>query len=234
MWLKTACSNCNLRELCMPVGLTADELCQLDSLVDDRRHIERGASLYAAGSPFKAFHAVRVGSFKTSVLAEDGREQVTGFHMVGELIGLDGIGTDIHTCSASALEDSEVCLLPFSRLEDFSRTMPVLQHHMYRLMGAEIVRAQFSMMMLGTMRADEKLSLFLLNLSDRYLKRGYSASEFVLRMSRKEIGSYLGLEFETVSRLFSRFQNEGLIVVQQKYIKLLEPAILRNLIGTPD
>ena len=218
----------------MPMGLTADELRQLDSFVDERRRIKRGERLYAAGSTFDALYTVRLGSLKTAVLFEDGREQVTGFHMLGELIGLDGISTEAHTCSAHALEDSEVCLLPFSRLEDFSRRIPALQHHVHRLLSSEIVREQHNMLLLGTMRAEEKLASFLLDLSDRYLKRGYSASEFVLRMTREEIGSFLGLKLETVSRLFSRFQEAGLIIAQQKYIKILDANGLRQLIGPPD
>ncbi|MBK9609240.1 MAG: fumarate/nitrate reduction transcriptional regulator Fnr [Betaproteobacteria bacterium] len=232
--LKTACSTCSLRDLCMPMGLTADELRQLDSFVDERRRIKRGERLYAAGSTFDALFTVRLGSLKTAVLFEDGREQVTGFHMLGELIGLDGISTEAHTCSAHALEDSEVCLLPFSRLEDFSRRIPALQHHVHRLLSSEIVREQHNMLLLGTMRAEEKLASFLLDLSDRYLRRGYSASEFVLRMTREEIGSFLGLKLETVSRLFSRFQEAGLIIAQQKYIKILDANGLRQLIGPPD
>ncbi|MBP8294921.1 MAG: fumarate/nitrate reduction transcriptional regulator Fnr [Burkholderiales bacterium] len=232
--LKTACSTCSLRDLCMPMGLTADELRQLDSFVEERRRIKRGERLYAAGSTFDALYTVRLGSLKTAVLFEDGREQVTGFHMLGELIGLDGISTEAHTCSAHALEDSEVCLLPFSRLEDFSRRIPALQHHVHRLLSSEIVREQHNMLLLGTMRAEEKLASFLLDLSDRYLKRGYSASEFVLRMTREEIGSFLGLKLETVSRLFSRFQEAGLIIAQQKYIKILDANGLRQLIGPPD
>jgi CRP/FNR family transcriptional regulator len=232
--LRTACSSCSLRDLCMPLGLTADELHQIDTLVEERRRIKRGARLYAVGSRFEALYTVRLGSLKTSVLFEDGREQVTGFHMLGELIGLDGISTDSHTCSASALEDSEVCLLPFSRLEEFSRRIPALQRHVHRLLSTAVVREQHSMLILGTMRAEEKLASFLLDLSDRYLKRGYSASEFVLRMTREEIGSFLGLKLETVSRLFSRFQDAGLIIAQQKYIKLLDPGGLRQLIGPPD
>ena len=218
----------------MPMGLTADELRQLDSFVDERRRIKRGERLYAAGSAFDTLYTVRLGSLKTAVLFEDGREQVTGFHMLGELIGLDGISTEAHTCSAHALEDSEVCLLPFSRLEDFSRRIPALQHHVHRLLSSEIVREQHNMLLLGTMRAEEKLASFLLDLSDRYLRRGYSASEFVLRMTREEIGSFLGLKLETVSRLFSRFQEAGLIIAQQKYIKILDANGLRQLIGPPD
>jgi CRP/FNR family transcriptional regulator len=232
--LKTACSSCSLRELCLPVGLTADELRQLDNLVEERRRIKRGGHLYTAASAFDALYTVRLGSFKTSVLIEDGREQVTGFHMLGDMMGLDGISNDTYNCSAVALEDSEVCVMQFGRMEEYARTFHTLQHHVHRLLSREVVREQQSMMMLGTMRAEEKLASFLLDLSARYVQRGYSASEFVLRMTREEIGSYLGLKLETVSRLFSRFQDAGLVLAQQKYIKILDRNGLKDLIGVPD
>jgi CRP/FNR family transcriptional regulator len=215
----------------MPGEWNAVELHDLGAFVEHRHRISRGHRLYAAGAPFESLYFVRVGSIKTSVLLEDGREQVTGFHMLGDLIGLDGIGTDIHNCAATALEDSEVCLLPFSHLEDLASTIPAMQHRLHRLLSSEVVREQHKMLMLGTMRAEEKLAWFLLDLSVRYLKRGYSASEFVLRMTREEIGSFLGLKLETVSRLFSRFQDAGLIIVRVKHVKLLDPAGLRQLIG---
>ncbi len=231
--LKSACSNCSLRELCLPIGLTAEELAQLDTLVDERRRVKRGTRLYTAAGPFESLFTVRLGSFKTSVLMEDGREQVTGFHMLGDMLGLDGISSDVHSCTAIALEDSEACVMPFDRIEDYSRTLRSLQHHVHRLMSKEVVREQHAMVMLGTMRAEEKLASFLLDLSTRYVERGYSASEFVLRMTREEIGSFLGLKLETVSRLFSRFQEAGIIIAQQKYIKILDPVGLHALIGLP-
>ena len=231
--LKSACSNCSLRELCLPLGLTSDELQQLDNLVDERRRIKRGTRLYTAAGSFEALYAVRLGSFKTTVLMEDGREQVTGFHMMGDMMGLDGISSDVHNCTAVALEDSEACVMPFERIEDYARTLRSLQHHVHQLMSREVVREQHAMVLLGTMRAEEKLASFLLDLSRRYSERGYSSSEFVLRMTREEIGSFLGLKLETVSRLISRFQEAGLIVAQQKYIRILDETGLRALIGVP-
>ena len=228
--LKTACSNCNLRELCLPVGLTEDEMQRLDDLVSTRRRVKRGDYLYRAGQGFDAIFAVRSGFFKTDVLLEDGRDQVTGFQMAGELLGLDGISTEHHTCNAIALEDSEVCAIPFSRLEGLSREIHNLQHHFHKVMSREIVRDHGVMMLLGTMRAEERLAAFLLNLSQRFTTRGYSPQEFHLRMTREEIGSYLGLKLETVSRAFSRFQEDGLISVQQKHVLLLDPAGLKKLI----
>ncbi|MBP6189436.1 MAG: fumarate/nitrate reduction transcriptional regulator Fnr [Azonexus sp.] len=219
--IKTACSNCNLRELCLPYGLSIDELERLDDLVSTRRRVKRGDHLYRAGEVFDAIYAIRSGFFKTDVLLEDGRDQVTGFQMAGELLGLDGISTEHHTCNAIALEDSEICAIPFSRLEVLSREIHTLQHHFHKVMSREIVRDHGVMMLLGTMRAEERLAAFLLNLSQRFTARGFSHAEFYLRMTREEIGSYLGLKLETVSRAFSRFQEEGHIAVQQKHIRIL-------------
>jgi CRP/FNR family transcriptional regulator len=229
--LKAHCSTCSMRELCLPVGLSPDELRQVETVFGNRVKLRKGDSLYRAGEAFSSLYAVRIGSLKTTVLAEDGREQVSGYHMLGDIIGLDGIGTDHHGCQAVALEDSEVCVLPFERLEDLARNMSSLQHNLYQFLSREISRDHNIMLLLGSMRAEERLAVFLLNLSDRYRKRGYSSTEFVLRMTREEIGSYLGLKLETVSRLFSRFQEEGLIQVQGRAVKLLDPAALKQLVG---
>ena len=229
--IKTACSNCNLRELCLPVGLDTEEMTRLDALISTRRRVRRGEAIYRVGSAFESIYAIRSGFFKTDILLEDGREQVTGFQMAGELLGLDGISTEAHTCNAVALEDSEICSIPFGRLEELSRDLHTLQHHFHKVMSREIVRDHGVMMLLGTMRAEERLAAFLLNLSQRFTARGFSASEFYLRMTREEIGSYLGLKLETVSRAFSRFQDEGLIAVQQKHIRIIEAAGLKKLLN---
>ncbi len=229
--IKTACSNYNLHELCLPFGLTHKEIEQLDQLVSNGRRIKKGDHLYRAGDPFDAIYAVRSGFFKTDVLIEDGREQVTGFQMAGELLGLDGISSEFHSCNAIALEDSEVCAIPFSKLESLSREIVTLQHHFHKVMSREIVRDHGVMMLLGTMRAEERLAAFLLNLSQRFTARGYSPAEFYLRMTREEIGSYLGLKLETVSRAFSRFQDEGLISVQQKHVRILNIPGLKKLMS---
>ena len=229
--IKTACSNCNLRELCLPYGLSEEELDKLDDLVSTRRRVKRGEHLYRAGAAFDAIYAIRSGFFKTDVLLEDGRDQVTGFQMAGELLGLDGISTEHHTCNAIALEDSEICASPFPHLESLSRDIPTLQHHFHKVMSREIVRDHGVMMLLGTMRAEERLAAFLLNLSQRFTARGFSHAEFYLRMTREEIGSYLGLKLETVSRAFSRFQEEGFIAVQQKHIRILDVAGLKALMN---
>jgi CRP/FNR family transcriptional regulator, anaerobic regulatory protein len=191
---KVACSNCNLRELCMPIGLEVSEMKKLDEMIEKRRQVKQGQMLYANGDPFTSLYAVRTGFFKTCVVNEDGREQVTGFQMAGEIIGLDGIVSDQHSCNAIALEDAEVCIMPFASVEDLSREIPALQRHVHRIMSREIVRENGMMMMLGNMRAEERLAAFLLNLVQRLHARGFSQSEMVLRMTREEIGSYLGLK----------------------------------------
>ncbi len=218
--LKVACSNCNLRELCMPIGITNSEMDRLDELVYFRRKIKRGEAVYRSGEPFEALYAIRTGFFKTRLTVQDGRDQVTGFSMAGELLGLDGISSDSHTVDAVALEDSEVCMIPYSQLESLSTEIPSLLTHFHKVMSREIVRENSVMMLLGTMRAEERLAAFLLNLSQRMHSRGYAALEFHLRMTREEIGSYLGMKLETVSRLFSRFQADALIEVEQKYVRI--------------
>ena len=229
--LKVHCSTCSIRELCLPMGLGAGELAQVDALLQSRVKLRKGETLYRAGEKFSTLYAIRIGSLKTTVLAEDGREQVSGYHMLGDMIGLDGIANDQHGCQAIALEDTEVCLLPLDRIEDIARAVPSLRKNLLRLMSKEIARDQNVMLLLGSMRADERLAVFLLSLADRYKQRGYSSTEFVLRMTREEIGSFLGLKLETVSRLFSRLQDEGLIQVQGRAVKLLDPAALKQVIG---
>jgi CRP/FNR family transcriptional regulator, anaerobic regulatory protein len=229
--LKVACSGCNLRELCLPVGLSGDQLGALDDMVSLRRTVGRGEALFRVGEPFTSLYAVRAGFFKTCVSSEDGRDQVTGFQMAGELLGLDGIGTDRHTCDAVALEDSSVCVIPFHQLEDLSREFSDLQRQLHRIMSREIVRDHGVMLLLGSMRAEERLAAFLLNLTQRLKSRGFSASELILRMTREEIGSYLGLKLETVSRAFSKLQDDGALEVKQRQIRVLDPAALQALVN---
>jgi CRP/FNR family transcriptional regulator len=229
--LKVACSNCNLRELCLPVGFSEHELERLDTLVATRRTVHRGEALFRNGDPFEAVYAVRTGFFKTRVSSEDGRDQVTGFQMAGELLGLDGIGSDHHTCDAVALEDSQVCVIPYGQLEHLSREFTDLQRQFHRIMSREIVRDHGVMLLLGSMRAEERLAAFLLNLTQRLRARGFSASSLVLRMTREEIGTYLGLKLETVSRCFSRFQEEGVLEVRARQVRILDADALRKVVG---
>ena len=229
--MKTLCSTCSLRELCLPVGLMPNEFEQLDAVIRQSRRLKKGEYLFRAGEPFSSLYAIRTGFFKTTVASQDGRDQVTGFFMSGELIGMDGICSHVHSCDAVALEDSEVCELPFAHMENLGQRIPSLQTHFFRLMSREIVRDQGVMLLLGNLRAEERLAAFLLNLSNRLYSRGFAANDFILRMSREEIGSYLGLKLETVSRTLSKFHHEGLILVEHKHIQILEPQALKKMVS---
>lgn len=230
-YVKRACSNCNMRELCMPVTLTPTVLDKLDNLVYIRKRFKAGAPIYHSGSNFHSLYAVRSGFVKSATLNEDGTEQVTGFYMMGEILGFDGIATDQHMCTAIALEDSEICIIPFEHLEHVGNEMEHLHHHFYMLMSREIVRDHTMMMLLGSMHGEERVAAFLLNLSQRFHERGYSPFDIVLRMKREEIGSYLGMKVETISRVFTKFREQGLLEVHQKHIHILDMAGLQKLIG---
>ena len=216
----------------MPLGLSEMEMERVDEVVSTRRKVARGDNLFRNGDKFNALYAIRTGFFKTRISAEDGRDQVTGFQMAGEIIGLDGIVSDQHTCDAVALEDAEVCVMPFDRIEELSREITSLQRHVHKIMSREIVRENGVMLLLGSMRAEERLAAFLLNLVQRLHARGFSQSELVLRMTREEIGSYLGLKLETVSRTFSKFVDEGLVEVKQRHVRILSPEGLKQIVNS--
>jgi CRP/FNR family transcriptional regulator, anaerobic regulatory protein len=220
--LKTQCSVCHLKDLCLPCGMEGSDIARLDGLTFTRRRVAAGETLYREGDKFQFIYAVRSGNFKSSLTLADGREQVSGFHMAGELMGLDGLAQGAHASKATALEDTEICAIPYSHLNEISTQSASLQHVVSRLMSREIVREHSLMMLLGSMNAEERLAAFLMNLSQRMKARGYSASEFHLRMSRAEIGSYLGMKLETVSRTFSAFQQQGLLDVDKRHIRILD------------
>jgi CRP/FNR family transcriptional regulator len=228
---EVSCSSCNLREMCLPAGLCAEDMQRMEHVVYARRRVRRGEALFNAGDAFNAVYAVRVGFFKSSVVDREGREQVTGFFMGGELLGMDGVGTGSYNGAAIALEDSEVCVMPFALVEEMAREVPALQRHLHSVLSREIVRDHGVMMLLGSMRAEERLATFLLNLSRRFTRRGFSASDFHLRMTREELGSYLGLKLETVSRLFSKFQEDGLLEVNQKHVGIRNSEALEGLLA---
>ncbi|MDP2251112.1 MAG: fumarate/nitrate reduction transcriptional regulator Fnr [Hydrogenophaga sp.] len=229
--IKVACSSCNLRELCLPMGLNPEEMDKLDRVISTRKRIKRGQALFNVGDKFTSLYAVRSGFFKTCVTTADGRDQVTGFQMTGEIIGMDGIVSDHHSCDAVALEDAEVCIMPFDQVEELSREFTTLQHHVHKILSREIVRDHSVMLLLGSMRAEERLAAFLLNLVQRLHARGFSQSEFVLRMTREEIGSYLGKKLETVSRTFSRFAEDGIIDVKQRHVHIKNVDALRQIVN---
>jgi CRP/FNR family transcriptional regulator len=226
-----SCSNCNVREFCLPAGLDAEDLRLIDNLVYARRRLKRGEALYQAGAEFNALYAIRSGSFKASLFDGEGREQVSGFFMAGELLGLEGLGSGSYNAAALALEDSEVCVLPYALIEHLAREVPALQRRLHAVLSREIVRDQGVMMLLGTMRSEQRLATFLLNLSARSVRRGYSSCDFHLRMTREEIGSYLGLKLETVSRLFSQFHDAGMIDVDHRHVRILDVQGLQRMLN---
>ena len=215
----------------MPLGLNESEMERVDEVVATRRKVARGENLFRNGDKFNSLFAIRTGFFKTRISAEDGRDQVTGFQMAGEIIGLDGIVSDHHTCDAVALEDAEVCVMPFDRIEELSREITSLQRHVHKIMSREIVRENGVMLLLGSMRAEERLAAFLLNLVQRLHARGFSQSELILRMTREEIGSYLGLKLETVSRTFSKFVEDGVVEVKQRHVRILNADALKLIVN---
>jgi len=230
-YLKAACSNCSVVELCLPIGLTGQEIERLDTLIVQRVKVKKGAALYRAGDPLRSLYAVRIGSFKTSMVSVDGREQVTGFQIPGEMLGLDAISADEHVCNAFALEDSEVCPLHFAQLEKLAQNLPSLQHNLNKLLSREIVRDHSMLMLMGNLNSDERLAAFLLNLSQRLSMRGYSSREFVLKMRREEIGSYLGLRLETVCRGIAHLRDQTLVEISGRNVKILNMDGLKHLVA---
>ena len=223
------CTSCTLRKLCLPLGLDDMDVSRLDQIIGRRRRIQRGEKLFDMGDKFRNLHAIRFGHFKTYQINPSGEEQITGFQMAGELLGMDAIGADRHHCYAVALEDSEVCEIPFSRLEELFGQIPTLLHHFHRIMSQEITREQSVMLLLGNMRAEQRFAVFLDNLSSRYAARGYSPSGFQLRMSREDIGNYLGLTIESISRLLSRFKKLGLLKVDKREVQLLDSSSIKSM-----
>lgn len=229
--LKIACSNCNLFQLCLPMGIDDQDLDRLEQIIKRKKPLQRGDFVFRIGDPLHSIYAIRAGSVKTFTFTEDGYEQVTGFHLSGELLGLDAISTDRHSCTAKVLETTQVCEIPFHRLEELGREVPNLSHQFLRLMSKELVQDHSLLMQLSKKSAEERLAAYLLNLSTRYRQRGFSAKEFNLSMSRTDIGNYLGLAVETVSRLFSRLQEDGVITVNRKHIVLNDLDRMAELAG---
>jgi CRP/FNR family transcriptional regulator len=229
--VQVACADCTIRQLCLPMGINEADMQRLESIVQRARPHHRGRHIFRLGDRFKSIYAIRSGSVKTYTMTLDGAEQITGFHLPGELIGLDAVSTGRHPCGAKALETTTVCEMPFGQLEELCAEIPGLQHQLLRLMSKEILADSELLTLLGKKAADQRLAALLFSLSMRYKQRGFSAKEFNLSMSRNDIADYLGLAVETVSRLFTRFHQEQLIEVQTKRIRILDPDRLQDLAG---
>ncbi|RDL45828.1 transcriptional regulator FNR [Marinomonas piezotolerans] len=232
--LTSQCQNCSLSALCLPISLADEDVNRLDQIIERKRPLKKGELLFRQGQEFDSVFAVRTGTLKTFNITNSGEEQITGFYCPSELLGLSGIDNNTYPISAKALETTTVCEIPFSHLEQLTAQIPSLKHQIFRLMSRKICDDQQMMVLLGKKNADEKVASFLLNLSQRFKKRGYSATSFRLSMSRGEIGNYLGLAVETVSRVMTRFQKNGLIDVEGKEITIVDLPEMEKLIGTAE
>jgi CRP/FNR family transcriptional regulator, anaerobic regulatory protein len=229
----THCSTCMMGNVCLPTGMPSAEIKQLDDLVKERIRIPKGRRLFSKGQNLDALYALRLGSLKTQLEDVMGVVQVTGFYLPGEIMGLDGMLEGVHDSNAIALEDSEVCVVRLIDIDQVGMYVPSLQQQIRRLMSKEIARSHQALVALGSMRSEQRLASFLLNLSQRLRALGYSSTDFVMRMSREEIGNYLGLTIETISRLFSRFARDGVIKVNQREVKILDLEAIKELAGQP-
>lgn len=225
-----SCSSCRLADLCLPISLNQNEISQLDEIIERNRPLKKGEHLYRQRDPFRSVFAVRSGSFKSYVLNADGQSRVTGFYMPGEILGMDGIGKREHMNSVMALEHSSICEIPFSQLEKLSQELPNLQSRFFSIMGNEITKDQEIHTLLSSYSAEERLASFLLSLSARYARCQLSPERFLLHMTRGDIGEYLGLTLETVSRVFSGLQKKGILRVKNREIEILEMGTLKALV----
>lgn len=230
--VKVSCASCRLNELCLPIALNKTEIHQLDEIVERNRPYKKGDHLYRQNDAFKSVFAVRSGSFKSYVVNNNGQGRVSGFFLPGEIIGMDGISSKHYANSTVALEHSSICEIPFTQLERLSQQLPSMQHHFFAIMGNEIAKDQQIHTLLSSYTAEERTASFLLGLSSRYARVSFSPTRFLLPMTRSDIGEYLGLTVETVSRIFTALQRKKLIVVNNREIELLDIEALRGIIGT--
>jgi CRP/FNR family transcriptional regulator, anaerobic regulatory protein len=225
--LKIACDSCVLQPHCLPLLVPKQIQNRLGMIIEQRRPIRRGGHLFRQGDKFEAIYVVKTGAIKTYMLSEDGQEQVTGFYLPGEVVGVDGLSAEQHFNNAKALESTTVCKVPFDKFEALCKEVPSLQRYLFQLMGQEIQQSQQMASLLSKRTAEERVARLLLSVSERLRKRKLSASVFRLPMSRVDIGNYLGLAVETVSRVFTRFQHGGVLAVDGKEIKIIDMAALR-------
>jgi CRP/FNR family transcriptional regulator len=227
--VKSACEACRVRELCLPTSLNDQDVTLIDELVVRREPLKKGDYLYRTGDKFRGIYALQYGAIKTYGVTLQGREQVTGFHLAGEVLGLDAIDQNIHPCNAVALEKTEVCQIPFEKLEQLSTTVPALLHNLSKVMSREILREEHVLMMLGGTTAEQRIARFILNLKKRIAEREVMGYSFKLCMSRQDISNYLGLALETISRQFTQMQDKGILEIHNRHITILLPEALQKL-----
>lgn len=226
-----SCGDCRLGSVCLPIAIAADDVDRLEDIVQRGKPLQKGDHLYRQHMPFKSIFAVRSGILKGYHIANNGEEQVTGFYMPGEIIGIDGIGQNHYTSSAIALDTSAVCEIPFAQLENLSLQLPSLQRHFFQLMSKEISDDQKMLTVLSRYSAEEKVAALLLSFSARHERRHLSGERFILPISRADMGNFLGLTLETVSRVFSRFKKSGVLDTNGKEIIIQDMANLRAILG---
>jgi CRP/FNR family transcriptional regulator len=229
--LRRTCGSCGLHQLCLPAAIHGDDLKRLDEVVQTRRPLDRSQTLFRAGMPLQALFVVRSGSFKTYSTSEHGEAQIIGFHLPGEILGFDGVGNDRHECTAEALERSTVCEVPFNRLTQIASQVPDLQRQLMRVVSREVLRDHEHLVMMGRRHAQERLAIFLKSLSERNQRLKRDPLVLMLTMSRYELANYLGLVVETVSRLFTRFQQLGVLEVHRKTVRIVDYPKLVELTG---
>lgn len=225
------CKECSLAPLCLPLSLNMQDMDALDEIVKRGRPLKKGEVLFRQGDGFASVFAVRSGALRTFSVTDGGEEQITGFHLPSELVGLSGMDTERYPVTAQALETTSVCEIPFERLDELSVMLPQLRRQLMRIMSREIRDDQQMMLLLSKKSADQRIATFLINLSARFSARGFSANQFRLSMSRNEIGNFLGLAVETVSRVFTRFQQNGMIEAEGKEIRIVDYIALCALAG---
>ena len=231
---KISCANCHTRDFCLPQNINDYEIDRVNRIVQMRRTIKKGSKLIKPGMAFHAIYAIRTGFFKTSVSTESGQEQLLGFQMTGDSLGMDGIATQKHSSDVVALEDSDICVFPIHEIENLSRVSPVFQRHFLQMLSKEIVRESQSMLMLSQMSAEVRVASFIQNLIQRLRARGFSNTELLLRMTRVEMGQYLGLKLETISRTLSKLSHNNIIEINRRHFRILDKAGLTRITGISD
>ena len=220
--LSESCKSCSLTELCLPRGLQNEELQRLDDLIKTRRVVHSGDMLFKEGGQNRSIYAVRSGSVKTFTIMESGEEQILGFHLPGEIVGLAGLDQSIHNCSSKALETSSICELPLDDLESICLQIPSLQKQLLNLISREISQDHKMLLLLAKKNSDQRIATFLLSLSGRFKLRGLSSDSFILSMSRQDIANYLGLAVETVSRILTRLSDDNVVNVTRRSIEIID------------
>lgn len=228
-----SCSKCHTREICLPMEMTEKDINDVDSIVLLRKTVKKGNYLISAGMGFNAIFVIRTGFFKTSIISPSGQEHLLGFRMTGDSLGMDGIPTRQHLSDTVALEDSNVCVIPYTEIEKMSRLSPVFLNHIFQLLSRELVRENINLLMLQ-MSAEERLAGFLQNLTKNLQIRGFSRSEVLLRMTRVEIGQFLGLKLETISRMFAKLSKSGVVSINRRHLHILNSAALEKITGIPN